>query len=272
LIIECNPFEQLEIMKSKPIRLAHQITSDVVGVGDLSSGETSIVRFLLLIYSASKEFFCPKLILLDEPDAHLHPSLINSFLKLLEGLIARHACRVIMSTHRVETIGFAPEGSVYVMHRDAPRVRCCDDKLKTIGMLTGNLYGLVLAGKRPVFVEDDDDATFYTTALKSLQRDGRWVAHIAPEYVSIARWASVGRRPGGKEGVEQAVKVMVGAGLEGHITGLVDRDDDGGAVPPMYELERYAIENYLLDPIVIYALLLDRRAAPQVRERGRGLV
>jgi predicted ATPase len=255
----------IDMTKQFQLTLRHLGTDDAVSVADLSSGEASIVRFLFMMYAASKNLFWLKLLLLDEPDSHLHASLISSFLSLLQQLVRRHGTRVIMSTHRVETIGFAPKGSVFIMQREQPRIRLCDDRIRTIGMLSGNLFGMILADRRPVFVEDRDDVAFYGAALERLKRDGRWPHGVTPEFISVADWASMQREKGGKANVRKAVRSLAAAGLEGMVAGLIDRDEGECEEGNVRVLSRYAMENYLLDPIVIYAFLLDRGLAPEVQ-------
>lgn len=259
------PLEELPPRKKTAILLEDVESGNTVSLADLSAGEASIIRFLLIVYATTKELYDPKLILLDEPDGHLHPSLIHVFMRLLEELVERYQCRVIMTTHRVETVGFAPKDSVYFMRRDNPRIMRYETR-KTVGMLTGNLYGLIFAGKRPVFVEGDDDERFFSAAMEILLKQGQWTGSRVPEFVAVSRWAAIGQRPGGRPEVERAVSVMSAAGLENNVTGLVDRDKRESAVEGVYVLSRTELENYLLDPIIVFATLLERENAPEISE------
>ena len=72
------------------------------------------MRFLLFSFAARKMDGRPKLFLLDEPDSHLHASLIQSFMDVVQKiLVETFGFRVLASTHRTETLAFAPEGSLY---------------------------------------------------------------------------------------------------------------------------------------------------------------
>ena len=54
----------------------------VLDFSSLSSGEQVIIATYLWLYTAREHGILPRLILLDEPDAHLHPSMIRGFIGL----------------------------------------------------------------------------------------------------------------------------------------------------------------------------------------------
>jgi hypothetical protein len=51
------------------------------------------------------------------------------------------------------------------------------------------------------------------------------------------------------------------AGLT-HIFGIIDHDEVATAAEGVFTLQRYSIENYLLDPVNVYAALMDGEKAP----------
>lgn len=63
--------------------------------------------------------------------------------------------------------------------------------------------------------------------------------------------------------MRKAVETLSTAGLNGMVAGIVDYDQGERAEGQIYVLGRYATENYLLDPIVMYVFLLDRSLAPK---------
>jgi len=136
----------------EPYRLMfrHRLLDVQLDIGSLSSGETTLVQLFFWLFVANQKFRFPKLILLDEPDSHLHPSLIEAFIRSLKvGLVERLGSRVIMTTHRPETIAFAPPDSVFEMHQGEPRIRPSRNKHATVALLTNNLVALVTQ-RRPV--------------------------------------------------------------------------------------------------------------------------
>ena len=70
--------------------------------------------------------------------------------------------------------------------------------------------------------------------------------------------SSQGQKPkGGKGNVKRIVQEFNRLGFEDVVSGLVDRDDDDQVGSSnIFQLERYSIENYLLDPIYIYVYLM----------------
>jgi energy-coupling factor transporter ATP-binding protein EcfA2 len=256
--------QKLMIGQQSGLRVRHVESNNEMSISDLSSGEATIINFLLFTFAARQQSFGLKLLLLDEPDAHLHTSLIHMFLSILRELVQGYGCRVIMITHRIETIALAPEEALFVMHREVPRIRKSDAKARTVTMLTSNLVGIVMAGRRPVFVEDVVDAEFYRTAVAILREEKHWGAAVLPDFIPSSTWVSKLKQPGGAERVKQMVATLRNAGVGEVVAGIIDRDAGNEAEDGVVVLDRYAIENYLIDPINVFALLLDGGNAPFV--------
>ena len=53
-------------------------------------------------------------------------------------------------------------------------------------------------------------------------------------------------------------------GLGELVRGIIDKDNDNPEGDGVYRLGRYSIENYLLDPIVVYAAMLDEGCLPPI--------
>ena len=135
-------------------RLRDTSTGFQLDTQDLSSGEKAILRTLLWLFNSRHRGRFPKLLLLDEPDAHLHPSMSQQFLNVIKDvLLDRYNIRVIMTTHAPSTVALAPEGSVFEMYRRAPRIQASQSTAHSIGLLTAGLV-VVSKGTRFVLVED----------------------------------------------------------------------------------------------------------------------
>jgi predicted ATPase len=237
---------------------------------DLSSGEQVLLQLILWLFSSSKEGVFPKLLLLDEPDAHLHPSMTVQFLDVIsEVLVRKHGVRVIMTTHSPSTVALAPEGSIFQMERGGPEVKAISDRASIISVLTAGLITVSTATKF-CFVEDDDDVAFYN-AIRDLLTDAGpsrdpCAIRPAPSLVFIA--ASVGRGvnkvPGGKSVVEKWIDKLDAAPLTTTFLGLLDRDTANTGNSRVKVIGRYSFENYLLDPLNVFGLLLENGTAPNV--------
>ena len=69
------------------------------------------------VYKASFDKHFPQVLLLDEVDASLHPSMMQNMLNVIEKVFLENGVKVILVTHSPTTIALAPEESVYVMNR-----------------------------------------------------------------------------------------------------------------------------------------------------------
>ena len=75
-----------------------------------SSGELLLISLALSIYYSDERGINRNLILMDEPTAHLHPSLIKHFYNIVyRQLVKKHNIRVIMTTHSPSTLALAPD-------------------------------------------------------------------------------------------------------------------------------------------------------------------
>jgi predicted ATP-dependent endonuclease of OLD family len=101
----------------------HKNTSLRLTLNDLSSGEQMIAMLILWSYHPSTGKRC-QLLLLDEPDAFLHPSMCELLMKILfEKMYKEYGIKIIMSTHSPSTIVYAPEESIYLMQKTGNRFK-----------------------------------------------------------------------------------------------------------------------------------------------------
>lgn len=237
---------------------------------ELSSGEKVILSLVMWLYRSKHYNRFPKLLLLDEPDAHLHPSLTRDFLDAIRTvLVERYGVRVILTTHSPSTVALAPEGSVFEMRRNEPRITRAASQAKTVALLTA---GLIAVGPstRYVLVEDEDDSRFYSEVDELIReaaaRDDTLDYALAPGVAFVP--ASTGRGAtktgGGKNQVGGWLTKLQQVGLDAVFQGLIDRDDANASGPGLHVLSRYSLENYLLDPIVVFAALAAHERAPAV--------
>ncbi len=240
------------------VQLIDERNGQSVEVGDLSSGEQVILGIALLLYRSNYVSALPKLMLLDEPDAHLHPGMSKQLIDVLADVIVnRLGVRVIMTTHSPSTIAFVPEESIYVMQKVDPRIRKCS-KDEAIRELTS---GLIVVGPnlKYAFVEADEDVRFFQMVLDVMRSLG-----LGP--IRDLTFIPVSKDGGGGGGADQ-VRSWTGklrTAVDDRFVGVIDRDVTNIAKDGVKVLSRYSIENYLLDPLVVYALWLEASQAPVV--------
>ena len=107
-----------------------------VNYQDLSSGEQILFALALCLFKGKSDNIFPKLLLLDEIDAGLHPSMIGNLLHVIHEVLLKKGTKVILATHSPTTIALAPEKSIFVINKvGQKRVEKCTKK-KALGILT----------------------------------------------------------------------------------------------------------------------------------------
>ena len=160
-----------------------------VDYNSLSSGEQAIVQFV--IWSYGQDFRGNRLntMVLDEPDAHLHPSMCKMMVEIFSEMSAKKevgggGIRIIITTHSPSTVAFTPEGSLFVMQRDADNKRVIrqtttedavdilSDGIFTFSRAMSNFTQLSSSTKHNlVFVEGKTDVKHFTKAMHVLGYD-----------------------------------------------------------------------------------------------------
>ncbi len=259
-----------KLIDAYKLRLEDLSSGAQIDATELSSGEKVLLQLVLWLYSAGTAGQFPKLLLLDEPDAHLHPSMTMQFLDVIsEVLVNRHGVRVIMTTHSPSTVALAPEGSVFTLERGSNVVKRVDHRPEIISVLTA---GLVTVSRTTKFclVEDADDVNFYKAVAEILMDHGpsrdKMALRPSPSIVFIPASAGNGREktPGGYTVVTKWVNKLDAEPLSSTFFGIIDRDAANVASDRVYVIGRYSIENYLLDPLNLFALLLEHGSAPPI--------
>jgi len=92
-----------------------------VSYDDLSSGEKVLFMLALCMFKASTESVFPKLLLLDEIDATLHPSMIKNLLAVIQDVLLRKGTKVVLATHSPTTVALVPEECIFVVNPCGPK-------------------------------------------------------------------------------------------------------------------------------------------------------
>jgi energy-coupling factor transporter ATP-binding protein EcfA2 len=265
------PPTETPIVEQYSLRLRDQCDENrIIRATDLSSGEKILLQLVLWLFTAGKEGVFPKLLILDEPDAHLHPSMTQQFLDVISDvLVDKHGVRVIISTHSPSTVALAPDGSVFQLERDGHTIVPITSRSDIVSVLTAGLVTVSKASKF-CFVEDEDDVNFYDTVRDILMDSGPSKDPMAlrPSPSIAFLPASIGTGPskiaGGSSVVAKWVNKLDAEPLDRTFLGIVDRDDGNLSGPRVRALGRYSFENYLLDPVVVFALLSENGSAPPI--------
>lgn len=109
--------EGRDFFGSYKLELQHTQKPDLkVEFDKLSSGERILMALVASIYKSSSDGNFPDLLLLDEIDASLHPSMMKNMLNVIDSIFLPAGVKVILVTHSPTTIALAPEDSIFVMN------------------------------------------------------------------------------------------------------------------------------------------------------------
>jgi len=239
-----------------------------INFSDLSSGEKVLISLSIWMFNASKDKRLPKLMLLDEPDAHLHPSAVKQFIDVVEkSLVRNFGVRVIMTTHSPSTVSLAPEYSLYEMKKNNPQVKPLQSKEYGISLLTDGLV-VVKSNDKYVLVEDKNDAKFYNEVFAILKNKKLLIEYVSIIFIPASNKSA--STSGGCTVVRSWVEKFINEGADDIFQGLMDYDNGTNVKETvtssknLHVINRYSLENYLLDPILIYSSLLHENVAVSI--------
>ena len=266
-------FPPLDEITSYEPKLQKLSTTVEMRFQDLSSGEKVLMSFALCLYNSqdsrqSKVF--PKLLLLDEIDAPLHPSMAASLLNTIQNVLVRDKnVAVILCTHSPSTVALAPEDAIFSMNPIGPIVEKIS-KSKALSLLTAGVPTLSISfnGRRQIFVESRTDANLYDSLYQ------RYKSHLNSERSLI--FIEVGFN--GVSGLEQnsgcaqvlSLVEKLSEGGNQSVLGLVDWDGSSVQKERMHVLShgiRDGLESLLFDPVLLVATIARENLA-FVKQKG----
>ena len=125
-----------------------------ISINDLSTGEKTLIALSIFIYQQKKGKFLPKILLLDEIDSHLHPTMVKKFINTLQEIFIREeGMKIIMVTHSPATIAHCPEDSIFVVHRDGSEKVEKNSRNDALDILTDGFVSLT-ESKSSLIIED----------------------------------------------------------------------------------------------------------------------
>lgn len=222
--------------------------SFTISSDDLSTGEKVLMSLALAIYNSNGKFQKPELLLIDEPDASLHPSMSKKLVEVLRNKIVDLAkIPVIIASHSPTTIISCDGNSVYKMQRgnSIPEKTSIQDAIE---ILSSDIPFLKISNdnRRQVFVENKNDVKYYEIITNILNR----ISPIIAEPIYIPARTSNGSNC---SDVINIVNSLFSNGNE-QVYGIIDWDTTNVSnerIIVLGENERYSIENYILDPLLM---------------------
>lgn len=242
------------------LKLVNNYNGVEIQFGDLSSGEKVLMSLALALYNSNFDIEFPRVLLMDEPDASLHPSMSKKFLDVIQQVFVNEKkVKVIITTHSSSTVALSPEESIFVVNKSGVRIEKVK-KDKALKILTSGVpsFSVNYENRRQVFVESPYDVIYYEKMYHQLS------SFLIPE-ISLS-FISSGESRTDKNGVKisncsQVINITETLRNAGNklVSGIIDWDCSNTSSETVKVLgngSRYSIENYILDPLLIGALLL----------------
>lgn len=245
------------------LRLVDQKTGVDISVNDLSSGEKVLMSLALAIYNVREGGRKPDLLLLDEPDAPLHPQFSKLLIDtIIETIIGKSGVQVMITTHSPSTVAMSPDGSVFEVDRLTKIPRLVSNA-HAVQVLTEGIEYLKVSydKRRQVFVESRYDVEYFERLHNLLARKKSFT--YQPIFLEPHSGTS------NCSDVIAIVDKLRSSGSD-LAFGVIDFDRVNVQTTSILVLgngSRYAIENYLLDPLFV-ALSLIRYGKMQFSDFG----
>ena len=148
---------------------------DLGDINSLSAGQKSIIHLIFEAYG--RDDVNGGLIIIDEPEIHLHYQFQFEYLKILEKLAKEQGVQYIIVTHSEGFISNKTIGHVkrFSLNEERNSVVCTpdirEDQKKLIEILNNTWAARVLFLDRVLLVEGQDDEYFFRAAMKILHQE-----------------------------------------------------------------------------------------------------
>lgn len=269
--------ELLQGLEETPVKVEH-----------LSSGEKTLLWLALTLFNSqyydSDMANAPKVLMLDEPDAFLHPKMVEKMYKVFKSFNKNFDSVILITTHSPTTVALAPSDNVYLV--DDNYIKSIDKDTAVAELLDGvTQIAIDSKNRRQVYVESNFDADFYTIIFNELKLLGKVDPSISLNFIpsgakvpeetlknklrqilDITDDVLVNSFVNAINGEGDCVKVV--ASVESlssdgatNVRGIIDYDNKHNKRPENVKTlannYAYAIENLSLDPINVIHLLHD---------------
>lgn len=262
-----------------------------ISFDSLSSGEKSIFWMASKIFAAyttspNKIFGNVKIVLLDEPDSHLHPQMIIDFYECLKALHESLGLIFIFTSHSPTTAALLPSKNIFSLIEDGVAdyslIRISKDG--AISQLLEGVSQLSInpENSRQVFVENGNDSYIYDTIYSFIRnkskiidqninltftssgpklQEGEIIKHVLNVYGDDELSRLLIDKLNGTGNCEQVIGQVGELKKKGNVTvrGLIDWDKQerkhGNDIVVFAHNSAYSIENIVYDPLCIAVYL-----------------
>lgn len=231
---------------------------------DLSTGEKVLMSLALAIYNTGGDLEKPDLLLLDEPDAALHPSMSKMMVDVLnKNIVTENKIPIIISTHSPTTIIASDGIAIYQMIKGDNKPTKISTQ-EAVELLSSDIPFLKISNdkRRIVFVESTYDAQYYEL-LTNIYRLRIGTLSSEPIYLAARKSKENGSNC---TDVKYIVDSLSKNGNK-QVYGVIDWDTKDTSEDRLKDTsedrlivngknDRYTMENYLLDPLLMGLLFI----------------
>ncbi|HWZ88995.1 MAG TPA: ATP-binding protein [Polyangiaceae bacterium] len=269
-------FLEIDLTQRSNIRVVFTRTdksgSIPVEMDDLSSGERSLISLFMPFLETEIEAHLARIegapddqspredtvVLIDEPEIHLHPYLQARMVEYLRSITARGGVQFVLATHSTTIIDAADYDELFVLN--PPSATTPDDnqlvqlatsaeKLSAIRTLTGETHTLTL-GRKLLCIEGE-----LPSGNRNHATDVRLLELMCPEVTTYVILPFGGKSTTLDAASRLRSLLSEAFGLEA-VLALVDKDtSDRPREPWIHHLPVTMVENLLLQPAVIWDIL-----------------
>lgn len=244
--------EAMDTESTYNLRLVDRLDGVDISANDLSTGEKVMMSLALAIYNTQESSGKPDVLILDEPDAPLHPQYSKLLIDTLRDVVvAKAGVRVVITTHSPSTAAMSPDNSLFEMNRETKLPEMISLN-RGIEVLTDGIPHLKVSidSRLQIFVESKYDVLYFQRLFQIVKR----ITPLSYQPIFLEPHSGTSNC----SDVESIVTRLHEAGSD-VVRGIIDWDGTKFDRHPIYVLgrgRRYAIENYLLDPLYVALALV----------------
>lgn len=157
-------FESMELKSLSQFSGDELVTNALKTIKRMSSGHAVVLLTITRLVATVEE---KTLVLIDEPESHLHPPLLSAFVRALSELLHDRNGVSIIATHSPVVLQEVPKSSAWKINRVGLATEPCRPNIETfgenVGVLTREVFGLevVKSGFHDLLVKSVESRSSY---------------------------------------------------------------------------------------------------------------
>lgn len=262
-----QPKIESKITASVKCEFKNKETNELIEINKLSSGEQLFLTFIGMLLNFMQDLRKPiDILLLDEPDATLHPHMIKKFINFLKTESSLKKIYIVMTTHSPTTVALCDNDEIYeINNKTTSNTISSISKEEALKNLLDGVPSLQLltTNTKQVFVESDKDVNYYSKIFEYLKLNDKDIIPNGLQLNFISSGTKESSTGGGDTGCSSKVEILVSnlrAAGNSTIYGITDWDLTRKSNDNIYvigENNRYSKENYIYDPIILASILIN---------------